>query len=114
MQHFLTEPQAAKFADHGDVVNVDQRFAGESGEAFKAVDQPGRFTADEGQHAEGMRAAGEFFGQALQQFGRDRMTAAHGIFGVVVEHDADGFGVHRVAVAGLKYEYFCGIHFHPR
>jgi len=42
------------------------------------------------------------------------MTASHGIFGVVVEHDADGFGVHRVAVAGLKYEYFCGIHFHPR
>jgi hypothetical protein len=61
-----------------------------------------------------MGSARQFFGHAAQQFGGKRMSATHGVFCVVIEHDADRFGVQWIGVTGLQHKNFCGIHFHPR
>ncbi|MNY23437.1 hypothetical protein D3C86_1571040 [compost metagenome] len=95
-------------------MDIDQRPAGKSGEAFKTIDQPGRFAADKRQYAERMGSLGQLARQMLQHAGGQGMAAAHWVLSVTVEHPPDGLGMHRVGVAGLQYKNFCGIHFHPR
>ncbi|MNE83407.1 hypothetical protein D3C80_1802200 [compost metagenome] len=86
---------------HRHVMNVHQRPAGKGREPFQAVHQPRRLAIDKGQHAEGMRPPGQLLRQLRQQVRVKRLAAAHGVPGILVQHQADGFRVHRVAVAGL-------------
>ncbi|MNY04727.1 hypothetical protein D3C86_1374220 [compost metagenome] len=114
LQHLLAQAQAAKFFHHRHIVHIDQRPAGKGREPLEAIDQPGRLATDKGQHAESVGAPGELCRELRQYIGWQRLAASHRVLGVVVQHQTNSLGMHRIGVTGLKHKNFCGVHFHPR
>ena len=95
-------------------MDIDQGPAGEGRKALETIDQSRWLPPDERQHTERVWALGQFGWQLLQEIGWQAVAAAHRIFSVMVEQQANGVGVHGVGIAGLQHQDVWGVHFLPR
>lgn len=101
LKHRAGDAGTAERLQDDDIVDVQQGFTGEGGEALKGVYQAYRLRLPECQYAECKVPAGELSHQLLTDSIGEGHTAAHGVFGIMLHESHNRAGVMGVGIVSL-------------